>query len=161
MHHHTACGGHASVAAQLSWDTITIASTLNELAEAMDQHDGERLKALFTEDATADFSAVARKLDMDAPTMDSRDAIARCFSRQSGGMETMRVINNVRVRLQGKIARLTALVHERHFRNENGEKKTGTKMLNTYEADLIQQKGHWRIRRLTAENHCCRAAQSH
>lgn len=126
-----ATGGRGDTLAQLSWDHIAVTDLFYNCAEALDQRDEESLKSLFAEDV--------------------RDEMVKTLMKDNDNQETTHVVNNVRVHLQGKLARATAYVLEKHVpRGDSGEGKKSA-VQSRYHAECHLDKAIWRIRSLKVD----------
>lgn len=118
--------GRADTLAQLSWDHIAITDLFYHYAEALDQRDEESLKPLFAEDV--------------------RDEMLQNLLKHGDAMQSTHVVNNVRVHLQGKLARVTAYMLEKHTPKGGSEGGKKAVSQSRYEAECHLDKAIWRIR---------------
>ncbi|MFF2554506.1 nuclear transport factor 2 family protein [Nocardia sp. NPDC058058] len=104
----------AAVIAELR-DRAEIADALYRFALGQDLKDKDLFASAFTADAELDFRPAAAKWGANPPVMTGRDTIVgSILAMFTGRVDTTHQVTNVRVRIDGDIARMTALVEAQH-----------------------------------------------
>ncbi|MFB7718730.1 nuclear transport factor 2 family protein [Nocardia sp. NPDC056100] len=140
----------AAVVAELR-DRAEIADALYRFALGQDLKDKELFASAFTVDAELDFRPAAAKWGANPPVMTGRDAIvSTILAMFSGRVDTTHQVTNVRVRVEGDTARMTALVEAQHLLTAAPE--TRALLKNPYILELRRDGERWLIHRMRIEN---------
>src|SRR6266480_3743450 len=83
--------------AQLACDRYEIADTLHRFAFGLDHGDADSLASAFTEDCIFDFRPAGRKLKIDFPKLNGREAIVNALIPFLGPLDTSHTVSNLQI----------------------------------------------------------------
>lgn len=109
----------------------------------------ELFASAFTADASLDFRPAARRCGLDVPLMEGRDAIVSIILDPATRIETTHVVTNPRVRIDGAVAGLTAIVEAQHL--PGGDHNRHALLKNLYAVDAVHDGSIWRMRRVVID----------
>ncbi len=137
-------------AAAQSGELLGVMDALLRFGAGIDHNDADLLATAFSDDAVVDFTPCGQRLGLDFPLLTGGEAIVR-FLRATAEMQTTtHVVTNARAGIDGRAARLRALVDATHL--PKGDHSRRCQMMNWYEVDLVQEANLWRMRRLVITN---------
>ena len=84
--------------AQLAADRYEIADALHRYAFGLDHGDADSLASTLTEDCVLDFRPAGKKLGLDFPRLNGRQAILDALIPLLGPLDTSHTVNNLRSR---------------------------------------------------------------
>lgn len=123
---------------------------LLRFAAGMDDGDLAMLESAFAQDAVVDFGACGRAIGLDFEPLVGAATITGFLVGTSRRQVTSHVVSNPRVQVSGNHARLRALVDATHI--VRADRARRFRMMNWYDADLVQIDGHWQIGQMAIEN---------
>lgn len=131
-------------------DSAEVLDALLRFGAGVDHNDAALLATAFSDDAVVDFGPCGRKMDLDFPVLTGAGTIVDFLGANAGKQTTTHVITNGRVRVDGDVAKLRALVDATHL--PKGDHSRRCQMLNWYEVELVRDAGLWRIKQLVIHN---------
>jgi ketosteroid isomerase-like protein len=140
--------------AQLANDRFEIADALHRYAFALDHGDADSLASALTEDCRFDFRPAGRKLEIDFPLLNGRDAILNGVLPLIGPLDTSHSVSNLQIDISGDTAILYAYVLSQHFMPRQGS-RPGSEyalLMNRYDCNLTRDGDKWRFNRITIDN---------
>jgi SnoaL-like domain len=140
--------------AQLAHDRFEIADTLHRYAFGLDHGDADSLASALTEDCHFDFTAAAKKLEIEFPMLTGRDAILKSVLPLIGPLDTSHSASNLQIEISGDSATLYAYVMSQHFMPREGSRRGAefALLMNRYDCELVRDGQKWRFRRVTIDN---------
>ena len=140
--------------AQLAHDRIEIADTMHRYAFGLDHGDPDSLASAFTQDCVIDFTSAGRKLGLDFPVLDGRDAVVETLIPMLGPLDTSHTISNLQIEVSGETATLQAYMMSQHFAPGQGPKCSSdfALLMNRYDAELVRDGVKWRFKRVVIDN---------
>ncbi len=127
-----------------------VGDALLRFAAGTDNGDRALLESAFAEDALVDFGACGRAIGLDFEPLRSVARVTGFLAGTSKHQVTSHVFTNPRVLLDDAHAHLRALVDATHI--VRADRARRFRMMNWYDADLVQIKGRWRIARMAIDN---------
>jgi ketosteroid isomerase-like protein len=131
-------------------DRLAIADTLYRFAAGLDEKDPAMFAGVFAPDAIHDFSSGARAMGMEFGPIQGREAIVEAFLPALAEQTTSHSIHNIRIDLDGDIARALTLTDAAHLTRPDHDRKVFAK--NRYTIDLRREQAGWVITHLVIEN---------
>lgn len=143
--------------AQLAADRYEIADALHRYAFGLDYGDVDSFASAFAEDCVLDFTPAGRKLKLDFPKFNGRQAIIDSVLPLIGPLDTSHATSNLQIEVSGDSATLSAFVMSQHFMPRQGSQRGAENalLMNRYDADLARDGEKWRFKRITIENVWC------
>lgn len=144
----------ATALVQLAHDRFEIADAMHRYAFGLDHGDPDSLASAFTEDATIDFSAGAKKLGLDFPVLRGREAIVATLIPMLGPLDTSHTTSNLQIEVSGDTATLHGYMMSQHFTPGHGPKCSSdfALLMNRYDAELVRDGTRWRFKRVVIDN---------
>ncbi len=128
-----------------------IFDTLKRFAAGQDFDDPELFRSAFAEDAILDFTGPARRLGVEIPRFEGRDAIASAVLGATENLDTTHTISNERITAyDGESAILTALIEAQHL--PRGEHQRHLLLKNRLDVRLRRDGEAWRIAEMVFDN---------
>ncbi|WP_419999535.1 nuclear transport factor 2 family protein [Streptomyces boninensis] len=132
-------------------DRAEIADALYRFGLGQDLKDRDLFASAFAADAELDFAPAAAKWGAKPPLMVGRETIVTSIlALFTGRVDTTHQVTNVRIAVDGDVARLTALVEAQHLLT--ADHATHALLKNPYTVDLARDGERWVITRMTIEN---------
>src|SRR5260370_36876326 len=100
---------------QLACDRYEIADTLHRFAFGLDHGDADSLASAFAEDCIFDFRPAGRRLKIDFPKLNCREAIVNALIPFLGPLDTSHTLSNLQIEGSADSATLYAYVMSQHF----------------------------------------------
>jgi 3-phenylpropionate/cinnamic acid dioxygenase small subunit len=140
--------------AQLAHDRYEIADTLHRYAFGLDHGDADSLASAFTEDCIFDFRPAGRKLKIDFPKLNGREAIVNALIPFLGPLDTSHTVSNLQIEVSDDSATLCAYVMSQHFMPREGCRpgSENALLMNRYDCELVRDGQKWRFKRVTIDN---------
>ncbi|MFL6590152.1 MAG: nuclear transport factor 2 family protein [Chthoniobacterales bacterium] len=140
--------------AQLANDRYEIADALHRYAFGLDHGDADALGSALAEDCVFDFSAAGKKLRLDFPKLNGRQAILDHALPLIGPLDTSHTTSNLQIEVSDDSAKLSAYVMSQHFMPREGSKRGAENalLMNRYDCDLVRDGAKWRFKRITIAN---------
>ena len=140
--------------AQLACDRYEIADTLHRFAFGLDHGDADSLASAFTEDCIFDFRPAGRKLKIDFPKLNGREAIVNALIPLLGPLDTSHTVSNLQIEVSDDSATLYAHVMSQHFMPREGCRpgSENALLMNRYDCELVRDGQKWRFKRVTIDN---------
>ncbi len=140
--------------AQLACDRYEIADTLHRFAFGLDHGDADSLASAFTEDCIFDFRPAGRKLKIDFPKLNGREAIVNTLIPFLGPLDTSHTVSNLQIEVSDDSATLYAYVMSQHFMPREGCRpgSENALLMNRYDCELVRDGQKWRFKRVTIDN---------
>lgn len=129
---------------------IGVGDALLRFAAGTDDGDLAMLESAFAEGAVVDFGACGRAIGLDFEPLEGAATITGLLAGTSKRQVTSHVVSNPRVRVSGDDCHLRALVDATHI--VRADRARRFRMMNWYDADLVQIEGQWRIGRMAIAN---------
>ena len=125
--------------AQLAHDRYEIADTLHRYAFGLDHGDADSLASAFTEDCIFDFRPAGRKLKIDFPKLNGREAIVNALIPFLGPLDTSHTVSNLQIEASDDSATLYAYVMSQHFMPREGCQagSENALLMNRYDCELV------------------------
>ena len=140
--------------AQLVYDRSEIADTMHRFAFGLDHGDADTLASALAEDCRLDFTAAGRKLGINFPVLNGRDAVVKTLIAMIGPLDTSHTASNLQIEVSGDTATLHGYLMAQHFMPGHGPRQ-GTEyalLMNRYDADLVRDGQRWRFKRVLIDN---------
>jgi hypothetical protein len=140
--------------AQLANDRFEIADALHRYAFGLDHGDTDSLASALTEDCRFDFRLAGKKLEIDFPLLNGRDAILNALLPLIGPLDTSHSVSNLQIEISSDTATLHAYVLSQHFMPREGSRRGSeyALLMNRYDCDLVRDGDKWRFNRMTIDN---------
>src|SRR5438045_8997907 len=140
--------------AQLACDRYEIADTLHRFAFGLDHGDADSLASAFTEDCIFDFRPAGRKLKIDFPKLNGREAIVNTLIPFLGPLDTSHTVSNLQIEVSDDSATLYDYVMSQHFmpREVCRPGSENALLMNRYDCELVSDGQKWRFNRVTIDN---------
>ena len=140
--------------AQLAADRYEITDSLHRFAFGLDHGDADSLASVLTEDCVLDFRPAGKKLGLDFPKLDGRQAIVDALIPLLGPLDTSHTVNNVQVEVSDDSATVYCYVLAQHFMPRQGPQpgSENALLMNRYDCELVRDGQKWRMRRMTIDN---------
>src|SRR5947207_4493375 len=140
--------------AQLACDRYEIADTLHRFAFGLDHGDADSLASAFTEDCIFDFRPAGRKLKIDFPKLNGREAIVNTLIPFLGPLDTSHTVSNLQIEFSDDSATLYAYVMYQIFIPCKGCRpgSENALLMNRYDCELVRDGQKWRFKRVTIDN---------
>ena len=140
--------------AQLACDRYEIADTLHRFAFGLDHGDADSLASAFAEDCIFDFRPAGRKLKIDFPKLNGREAIVNALIPFLGPLDTSHTVSNLQIEASDDSATLYAYVMSQHFMPREGCRRGSENalLMNRYDCELVRDGQKWRFKRITIDN---------
>lgn len=140
--------------AQLANDRYEIGDALHRYAFGLDQGDADSFASAFAEDCVLDFTPAGRKLKLNFPAFNGRQAILDAVLPLIGPLDTSHTASNLQIEISGDSATLSAFVMSQHFMPRQGSRRGAENalLMNRYECDLVRDGEKWRFKRVTIDN---------
>jgi len=139
---------------QLACDRYEIADALHRFAFGLDHGDADSLASAFTEDCIFDFRPAGRKLKIDFPKLNGREAIVNALIPFLGPLDTSHTVSNLQVEVNDDSATLYAYVMSQHFMPREGCRpgSENALLMNRYDCELVRDGQKWRFKRVLIDN---------
>ena len=139
---------------QLACDRYEIADTLHRFAFGLDHGDADSLASAFAEDCIFDFRPAGRKLKIDFPKLNGREAIVNALIPFLGPLDTSHTVSNLQIEVSDDSATLYAFVMSQHFMPREGCRpgSENALLMNRYDCELVRDGRKWRFKRVTIDN---------
>jgi hypothetical protein len=139
---------------QLAHDRFEIADTLYRYAFGLDHGDADSLASTLTEDCVFDFRPAGKKLGIDFPVLNGRDAILKGVLPLIGPLDTSHSASNLQIEISENSATLYAYVMSQHFMPREGSRRGSefALLMNRYDCELARGGDKWRFSRITIDN---------
>jgi hypothetical protein len=131
-------------------DKLAVTETLYRFAAGIDLRDRDLLASAFAEDAISDFRPAAAKAGFEFPVLEGRETIVEALSTSLRSLDTTHSVSNPRVRVDGDLAHLEAIVEAQHVPSQDHTRHY--LMKNRYDVELVRADGSWVIQRVTIDN---------
>jgi SnoaL-like domain len=140
--------------AQLACDRYDIADTLHRYAFGLDHSDADSLASAFTEDCIFDFRPAGKKLGIDFPKLNGREAIVNALIPFLGPLDTSHTVSNLQIEISDDSATLYAYVMSQYFMPREGcrRRSENALLMNRYDCELVRDGQKWRLKRVTIDN---------
>jgi hypothetical protein len=140
--------------AQLAVDRYEIADALHRYAFGLDHGDADSLASTLTQDCQFDFRPAGKKLGIDFPLLEGRDAILKAVLPLIGPLDTTHTVSNLQIEIGSDTATLYAYVMSQHFMPGRGSRRGAENalLMNRYDCELVRDKDKWRFCRLKIDN---------
>jgi hypothetical protein len=140
--------------AQLANDRYEIADALHRYCFGLDHGDADSLASALTEDCALDFRPAGKRLNLDFPLINGRQAILESVLPLIGPLDTSHSATNLQIEISDDSATLTAFVMAQHFMPREGAKRGSENalLMNRYDCDLIRDGQKWRLKSITISN---------
>src|SRR5437868_8113314 len=125
--------------AQLACDRHEIADTLHRYAFGLDHGDADSLASAFAEDCIFDFRPAGRRLKIDFPKLNGREAIVNALIPFLGPLDTSHTVSNLQIEVTDDSATLYAYVMSQHFMPRDGCRRGSENFLlmNIYDYEIV------------------------
>lgn len=139
---------------ELANDRYEIADALHRYAFGLDHNHPDSLASALTEDCRFDFTPAGKKLGIQFPAVNGREAILQSVLGLIGPLDTSHAASNLQIELSGDMAMLYAYVQSQHFMPREGSRPDTeyALLMNRYDCELIRDGAKWRFRRITIDN---------
>jgi hypothetical protein len=140
--------------AQLAHDRFEIADAMYRYAFGLDHGDADTLASALTEDCVLDFTAGGKKLGLDFPVLNGRDAAVETLIPMLGPLDTSHTASNLQIEVSDDTARLHGYMMSQHFMPGDGPKRGSdyALLMNRYDAELVRDGSKWRFKRIMIDN---------
>lgn len=140
--------------AELANDRYEIADALHRYAFGLDRDDTNSLASALTEDCILDFRPADKRLHLDFPLMNGREAILDSVLPLIGPLDTSHTATNLQIEIRDDCATLCACVMSQHFMPREGSRRGAENalLMNRYNCELVRDGQKWRFKRITIEN---------
>jgi hypothetical protein len=140
--------------AQQACDRYEIADTLHRYAFGLDHGDPDSLASAFTEECLFDFTPAGRKLGLEFPKLNGRQAVVDALLPLIGPLDTSHTTSNFQIEISGDSASLSAYVMSQHFMPREGSRRGSENalLMNRYDCELVRDGQKWRFKRVTIDN---------
>src|SRR5204863_8903225 len=105
---------------QLANDRYEIADALHRFAFGLDHGDADSLSSAFTEDCVLDFRPAGKKLGLDFPKLNGRQAILDALIPLLGALDTSHKVNNLQIEISEDSATLYCYVMAQTYMSREG-----------------------------------------
>jgi len=101
-----------------------------------------------------DFRPAGRKLNLDFPILNGRQAIVDTLIPFLGPLDTTHTASNLQIEISGDTAALYAYVMSQHFMPREGSRRGSENalLMNRYDCELARDGQKWRFKRVTIDN---------
>jgi hypothetical protein len=141
-------GNHPDVDPQ---DRAAIVDALYRFGAGQDLRDRALFESAFSVQAKLDITGPARRLGVELPVMQGREAITDALMASVVRLDTIHTVTNPRITAyNGRYARLFVLVEALNL--PRGDHSRHLLLKNIYTVDLSNQDGDWTIDHLLIEN---------
>jgi hypothetical protein len=139
---------------QQACDRYEIADALHRYAFGLDHGDADSLGSAFMEDGVLDFRPAGRKLKLDFPVLNGRQAIVDTLIPFLGPLDTTHTASNLQIEISGDTATLYGYVMSQHFMPREGSKRGAEHalLMNRYDCELVRDDLKWGFKRITIAN---------
>jgi hypothetical protein len=139
---------------QQALDRYEIADAMHRYAFGLDHGDADSLASAFTEDGVLDFRPAARKLGLDFPKLNSRQAILDALLPFLGPLDTTHTASNLQIEISGDTATLYGYVMSQHFMPREGARRGSENalLMNRYDCELVRDGQKWRFKCVKIDN---------
>ena len=131
-------------------DHIAVTDAMLRFGAGVDDGDKDLLATAVSDDAVVDFGPCGRKMGLDFPLMKGGKAIIGFLGATASTQITSHVVTNARVDVNGRDAKLRALVDATH--HPKNDLTRHCRMMNWYDVALVRENSHWMIRHLVIDN---------
>ncbi|MEK1852095.1 MAG: nuclear transport factor 2 family protein [Phyllobacterium sp.] len=132
-------------------DFLAIADALYRFGAGQDLRDRPLFESAFSEEATLDFTSVAKTLGVTIPVFEGRQAIADIILSTTSALDTTHSIANPRVTsYDGKQAKLSVLIEAQHL--PRGDHSRHLLLKNILNVSLSKVGEVWVIDRMRFDN---------
>ena len=132
-------------------DRAAIVDALYRFGAGQDLRDRALFESAFSAQAKLDITGPARRLGVELPVIQGRQAITETLMTSVNRLDTVHTVTNPRiVAYDGRCARLFALVEALNM--PRGDHSRHLLLKNIYTAELSNQNGNWAIDHLLIEN---------
>jgi hypothetical protein len=140
--------------AQLANDRFEIADALHRYAFGLDHGDADSLSSALGPECRFDFTAAGKKLGIQFPLLDGRDAILKNVLPLIGPLDTSHTMSNLQIEITEDTATLYCYVLSQHFMPREGCRRGSdfAMLMNRYDCDLERHGDKWRFTRITIDN---------
>ena len=140
--------------AQLANDRYEIADALHRYCFGLDHGDADSHASALTEDCALDFRPAGKRLNLDFPLINGRQAILESVLPLIGPLDTSHSATNLQIEISDDSATLTAFVMAQHFMPREGAKRGSENalLMNRYDCDLVRDGQKWRLKSITISN---------
>ena len=140
--------------AQLANDRYEIGDALHRYCFGLDHGDADSLASALTEDCVFDFRPAGKKLNLDFPRIEGRQAILDSVLPLIGPLDTSHTATNLQVEISDNSATFSAYVMSQHFMPREGSRRGAENalLMNRYDCELLRDGQKWRFKRLTIDN---------
>src|SRR3954470_2461358 len=140
--------------AQLANDRYEIVAALHRYAFGLDHGAAAALGSALAESCVFDFSRAGKKLKLDFPKLEGRQAILDHALPLIGPLDTSHTASNLQIEVNGDSATAHAYVMSQHFMPGEGCRQgtENTLFMNRYDADLVRDGSVWRFKRVVIDN---------
>jgi hypothetical protein len=140
--------------AQLANDRYEVADALHRYCFGLDHGDADSLASALTEDCIFDFRPAGKKLQLDFPLVNGRQAILDSVLPLIGPLDTSHTATNLQIEISDDSATLSAYVLSQHFMPREGARRGAENalLMNRYDCELTRDDQKWRFKRITISN---------
>jgi hypothetical protein len=140
--------------AQLANDRYEIADALHRFAFGLDHGDADSLASALTEDCLLDFRPAGKKLELEFPKFNGRQAIVDAILPLLGPLDTSHTVSNVQIEIRGDSAAMYAYVQAQHFMPRQGPRpgSENALLMNRWDCELVRDGQKWRFKRVAIDN---------
>jgi len=140
--------------AQLAADRHEIADALYRFAFGLDHGDADSLSSALTEDCILDFRPAGKKLGLDFPKLNGRQAIVEGLIPLLGPLDTSHTVSNLQIEISEDSATLYCYVMAQHFMPREGPRYAteNALLMNRYDCELVRDGQKWRCKRIVIDN---------
>lgn len=131
-------------------DRHEIVDALHRFGLGQDLRDRALFCSAFAADAELDFRPAAAKCGIDSALMSGRENIVSTILGMLAQIDTTHVVTNCRVRIDGDVARATAIVEAQHLPTADHTRHVLLK--NMYDVGLVRDGRRWVMRRVRIDN---------
>jgi hypothetical protein len=140
--------------AQLASDRFEIGDTLFRYAFGLDQGDADSLASALTEDCEFNFTPAGKRLGLDFPLLNGREAIVKALLPLLGPLDTSHTASNLQIEISGDSATLYAYVMSQHFMPHQGARRGADHalLMNRYDCEVVRDGQKWRFSKIMIDN---------
>lgn len=132
-------------------DRAAIVDSLYRFGSGQDLRDRALLESVFSAPAKLDITGPARRLGVELPVIQGRQAITDALMASVNHVDTIHTVTNPRIiAYDGRYARMIALVEAVNL--PRGDHSRHLLLKNIYTVEMSKQDGDWIIDRLLIEN---------
>ena len=139
------CQTHSSIV-----DRLDVVDALYRFGAGQDLNDAQLFESAFSQDARLDFVQPAKRLGVDLPVFEGRQAIVTSIIAAVAALDTTHTVTNPRATVSGHTAHLLALVEAQHLPKDDGSRYLLLK--NWYDVHLVKEESLWRMRHVRITN---------